>query len=295
MILGGFGLWLGSVDVCIGYPCENDPGPAKVIGAPSWSPDGAALVFHVKVGLESEIYRVDADGGDLEQLTSEGGNTRSPAWSPDGRRIAFSRSRTDFTSFGLYVANADGSGPTPLHVGAAADPTWSPDGKRIGFVTGGLAGVGRLATVAANGRSRRRLAQRRAENPAWSPSGALIAFSRGVNAFGDPDGSVSVVRADGRGRRRLVIRKASDPTWSPDGRLLAVSSVSRGGIFVVPIAGGRPRRLPIKLPGKLRGVLDLAWSPAGRRIAFVTRQGLYVAEIDGSGVRLVAGVEDAQT
>lgn len=260
------------------------------IGAPSWSADGTELVFHVQADGESEIYRVDADGGDVEQLTSDEGYARSPAWSPDGRRLAFSRA-VAFLSYDLYVADGDGSSPRLVHSGDSDHPTWSPDGTRIAFVVGGvdqvLGSSGALVTLDLASRSVKRLGAPQAVNPSWSPTGAWIAFSRSTNeAYG-----VYIIRADGRGDERLVIRHASDPTWSPDGRLLAVS---RGveGIYVVAVTGGRVRRLPIDVQMEI-GVGDLAWSPDGTRIAYATTDALYVADVDGRRVRKVAGIEDA--
>lgn len=261
------------------------------IGAPNWSSDGTALVFHIQAQGESHIYRVGADGSDLEKLTSLQGYSRSPAWSPDSRRLAFSRA-VDYLTYDLYVANADGSDPKRVHRGHGDSdhPTWSPDGTRVAFVVGGvdqvLGSAGALVTLDLQSGSFRRLGPLGARNPAWSPTGRWVAFSRSENeAYG-----VYVVRADGRGAGRLVIRDASDPTWSPDGRLLAVSR-GTAGIFVVVVAGGGVRRLPIDVQMEI-GLGDLAWSPDGTRIAYATTDALHIATVDGTGVRKVAAISD---
>jgi Tol biopolymer transport system component len=283
--VGGCALLLKS----LAFEVDYFPSAAE-LGAPSWSPDGSELVFHIENGGKSQIYRVDSDGGDFEQLTSEEAYSRSPAWSPDGSHIAFSRAPG--LTYALYVADSDGSHARRIFsTDVSIDgPSWSPDGARIAFVTGSvdpvLGSVGHLVTLRADGRGLRELDPLDARNPTWSPDGRWIAFSRSEN----PVYGVYVVPAEG-GRERLVVKQASDPTWSQDGKRLAVSQ-GRAGIFVVPLEGGGPRRLPIRLPGEY-GPDDLAWSPDGRRIAFVTNGALYVADVDGSGVRRVATVKDA--
>jgi len=49
---------------------------------------------------------MDADGGNVRQLTDNPGSDINPAWSPDGTRIAFSRYRA--WDKDIYVMDADG-------------------------------------------------------------------------------------------------------------------------------------------------------------------------------------------
>ena len=111
---------------------------------PSWSPDGERIVFSARrdghfeneLVLTSEIYVMDADGGDPQRLTENRKNERYPAWSPDGNRIAFSADRKgDLQNFEIYVMDADGGNEQRLTENRIHDryPSWSPDGKRIAF------------------------------------------------------------------------------------------------------------------------------------------------------------------
>ena len=111
---------------------------------PSWSPDGERIVFsaqregHVenKFGITSEIYVMDADGGNQQRLTENRNNDWHPSWSPDGKRITFMSDRKgDFVSFDIYVMDADGGNQQKLtnHRDWDGSPSWSPDSQRIVF------------------------------------------------------------------------------------------------------------------------------------------------------------------
>jgi Tol biopolymer transport system component len=58
-----------------------------------------------------EIFVMDADGGNLRQLTENSVDDRGPAWSPDVTRIAFVSNRDSGLprDTEIYVMNADGS------------------------------------------------------------------------------------------------------------------------------------------------------------------------------------------
>ena len=113
---------------------------------PSWSPDGERIVFSARraghfeneLVLTSEIYVMDADGGNEQKLTENRKNDRHPSWSPDGNRIAFSADRKgDLQNFDIYVMDADGGNEQKLTENRVHDryPSWSPDGNRIVFAS----------------------------------------------------------------------------------------------------------------------------------------------------------------
>jgi TolB protein len=223
---------------------------------------------------------------DLIQDRHSPRETREPAWSPDGRKIAYV-SRRDQNSWDLYVVDADGSGPRKLTSVASASTAWSPDGRKIAFQGARLprrepqeVGPGRpsgLFHINADGSGRQMLA-RPGAHPTWSPDGRKIAFLGG--------GEIYVVNADGSGRRRLT-QRGGPPTWSPDGRKIAfLSPTCDHGcyhVYVVNADGSGERRLTRKRdagvrfrangdPAATQANLTLAWSPDGRRIAFVRRR-----------------------
>mgnify|MGYP006257062527 FL=1 len=94
---------------------------------------------------------MDADGGNVEQLTASPGHDWGPVWSPDGRRIAFASNRSG--NFDVYVMDADGGNVEQLTDDPAEDfePVWSPDGKHLAFGSRRLAGEMRIYLMATDG------------------------------------------------------------------------------------------------------------------------------------------------
>jgi len=61
------------------------------LGAPTWSPRGARLVFEVWDGVDTELFRVSASSTGLRRLTRNSVADFGPVWGPGGGRIAFTR------------------------------------------------------------------------------------------------------------------------------------------------------------------------------------------------------------
>ena len=91
------------------------------------------IVFTSMRDGNAEIYVMDADGGNQENLTNHPAYDAQPDWSPDGTKIAFESWR-DGTGE-IYVMDADGKNPIRLTDGPGGKrhPDWSPDGGKIAF------------------------------------------------------------------------------------------------------------------------------------------------------------------
>jgi Tol biopolymer transport system component len=219
-------------------------------GAGSGGPRGTIAV------ADDTLYLIPASGGYARRVTVAiaDGPLGGVDLSPDGRRIAFAGES------GIWVMRRDGSRARLIFDTRRAlynpgNVAWSPDGRRLAFDSY-LSGVYEVFTISAGGASVRLVATA-ASQPAWSPDGRRIVFVR------EPDGIIYTIGVDGRGLRAIV--RGVEPTVSPDGLKLAFGRRARpgyaGGIYVVPIAGGRPKLLA-------RGGSYPEWSPDGRYLAF---------------------------
>jgi Tol biopolymer transport system component len=109
-----------------------------------FAPDGQTILFFRRDG---DIYRVDADGKNLKQLTTgnryaelkltandQHGSSDPPDIAPNGREIAYCRVVAGLAQ--VHVMNLDGTHPRQLtHLPhRCGRVSWSPDGKQIVFV-----------------------------------------------------------------------------------------------------------------------------------------------------------------
>lgn len=100
---------------------------------PSWSSDGDRIAFQSYRSGYWQIWIVNADGSDPQQLTRAQSDHRDPVWSPDGQSIYFSSDRNG--NYDIWSINlSDGS--LAAHTDSIADE-FSPAflGKRLVYLS----------------------------------------------------------------------------------------------------------------------------------------------------------------
>lgn len=221
-----------------------------------------------------EVWTIEADGTNLQQLTSAPGHQFDPSWSPDGTRIAY-RSDDGVTSE-IWLMNADGSDQRKLTDGFS--PAWSPDGSLIAFA-GPKGTTGIITLIRSDGTGLRTLPDTEGgEYPSWSPDGTQIAFNSNLSG----DHVMYIAQADGSTVVDLsAVGEGWQVAWSPDGSLILFTSHrdhpdNYTDVYVMRTDGSDIRRLT-----DLRAYTP-AWSPDGEHIVF-SAPGLFVMNADGTG------------
>jgi hypothetical protein len=131
---GGSQIWVVDVNTGVSKQLTSE----RLVNAePSWSPDGASIVFRSQGNTATcDLWVMNADGSNQRALTQSAGSglcLSLPDWSPDGSRILFMTRGFAGTAV-LQWMNPAGTTFGTIQGFAPAGPWgWSPDGSRIVF------------------------------------------------------------------------------------------------------------------------------------------------------------------
>ena len=205
-------------------------------------------------------------------LTAYPGSEITPSFSPDGSQVAFAWNGGILKNYDIYVKRIDSEPPLRLTSDPAPDsyPAWSPDGRWIAFHRGGSEpGVYLVSPL---GGPQRRLTAAAITQLCWSSDSKFLVYSY-RDSERTPLSKWKISISDGE-RQRLTFPPEGflgdvGCAVSPNGRDLvfgrwALGGAGGAGVWLVPLAGGQPRRLT----AANLGVQTVAWLPAGDEVVF---------------------------
>jgi Tol biopolymer transport system component len=285
-------------NLAAGKPRNLTRSPQRQEVEPAWSPNGRWIAF-VRGGptsagdLRTGVSIVHPDGTGLRSLTDEQFVEHAPVWSPDTRSLAFLGGARE----GQVAEPPNSAYTVPIKGGKArriarqvcghpehlVSLTWGAGQLAFAsttFYNDSQVYVGRTDATGIRGVATSCAYE---TDPAWSPDGREIAYDRSVKGYSNYE--LFVMRADGAHKRRLA--KGLGPDWSPDGKSIVYATEGKKGqIYVIPNAGGKPRRLT---EAGANGTPD--WSGAAGRIAFTSnrdgRLEVYTMRPDGGDERRI--------
>ncbi len=124
---GSTEIWVSDRNGQSPFPLTSFGGPQT--GWPHWSPDGRRIVFHCCQEGHTSIFMVNAEGGELRQLTTDTSNEAWPSWSKDGRWVYFASTRTE--TWEVWKRPAEGGQPVRVTKHGGGQPLESSDGKSL--------------------------------------------------------------------------------------------------------------------------------------------------------------------
>jgi serine/threonine protein kinase len=251
--------------------------PFRTIWYPALSDDGNWIAFPVTdENNVSEIYYMNAAGGEPKKLTNDSLFKYTADISPDGSQILYSRGNSRqvaFTNQSLWTVSTLGGVPTRVS-DQGMGGQWSPDGRMIAYLGQSTTRGPSLWVMNLDGSGKRMVLEDSVGGPgsrislSWSPEGGALAWLRNWKG---PEGTYQeIILRDlktGEERQLTSERKNIDEVcWTAGGFLLY--STNLGGasnLWAVHEDGGEPVQIT-KGPGP-----DLAVraSRDGRRILYM--------------------------
>ena len=197
-----------------------------------WSPDGNKFVYTHQVSNNPELFTMNADGSNAEQIITNLTGDFYPDWSPDGLSITFDALGANGNGE-VFSIPASGGTPTQLTNNPGGDcmPSWSPLGNYITHIMYSIGG--KVVYIPSTGGTYIQLPYNECEFPFWSPDETKIVYNTNIHNNTD----IYYTPINGGNSVRITSNAAMDvePCWSPDGKKIVFCS-NRNGDYDLYIA-----------------------------------------------------------
>ncbi|MGH9482947.1 MAG: S9 family peptidase, partial [Terriglobales bacterium] len=251
----------------------DDMARIRAVSDPQCSPDGRWVAYGVRSTdakadrSNSHIWMASYDGTREMQMTDSEGSESAPRWSPDGKYLSFTSSRPGPAKGNqVWLLNRQGGEAAQLTdvKGELQSYEWSPDSTRLALTIHEPA-------------------------PETKPDALPLPIvvdryhfrQDNVGFLNDRHSFIYIFDLVSKKLTRLTQGQydESSPVWSPDGRRLAFLSnhdpqpqrEDHGQLYVIDVRPGAVERALTKAADETNNG-RVAWSPAGRSIAFTEGQ-----------------------
>jgi Tol biopolymer transport system component len=228
---------------------------------------------------DQNIQITDPRGEQRLALTSDASRAAGrlytyPTWSPNSQQIAFvglvaSRTRREAS---LYTAPIAGGTRTTVFESALQFPFyvyWAPDNQRIGFLTQGDDGLALMLGQADGKTPARRLETGSPFYWAWSPDSQSMLLHTGGSRRESREARLALLRWQDS-KVQTLTRAPGEfeaPHYSPDGKAILYAGTTATRDDALYLADAQDTNA--RAIATYRGQIAFAWSPDGKKIAWL--------------------------
>jgi len=235
----------------------------------------------------NQIYIMDSDGSNVQQLTNTDSNTRDlwPVFSNDGTQIAFVREidngSNDF-SRNLYVMDVNGENIRKVTEAGFAyyAPSWSSDDETLTYseytsssYPASLSDL-EIFKINVDGTEKTRLTENDVldRSPSWSPDGEKILY----HSLREGGNDLNLMNPDGTEKERLTNTSLTyvRPRWSNDGERIAFlgyGSDSGRYIYTIDADGSNQDIVSTEIDQESFFISGPTWSPDDSELMYSSK------------------------
>ena len=242
-------------------PTDSAPTVAAT-STPATRSVGGRIAFYSTRAGSADLYLMDENGNQLQQLTSSAADERVPSWSPTGDLLAYySDADGDYE---IYILQLSTGQTRQITFNTCGDftPQWSPQGDELIYYSDcdGNREIYRIRTDGSGSQQLTFTSDVYNWFPAWSPDGRQIVFAS------NRSGRYLVYEMNSDGSDLRAITAGCIPAWSPDGEhLVYVSRCDGTGDIWLAASDGQQA---MQLTNDPSGDTSPSWAPDGSEIVF---------------------------